>query len=286
MPVSMALIGEEFDGDQRRKGIAALMGFMFLGGTTATALGGLLSSFGSWRLVYFSYGAAELLVFIILFLLLKNKQDGTSRAGIAEVLKTAIRQPSIFVLLGIIFLTGLGIFGSFPFSGKLVETTMNLDIVNTGFLLSLFGIGGLVGSRLAPFLRKNIGAGICLAAALLGGLALFSLPLEQSVILVIPALFAAGMAYLFLHSTMVATAQERFPMMKGMIMSLVSFSIFVGGSVGQLLFTHVPIQIVFIAAALVFLLAGGAGFLVVRGKSLEPEKKLNGGGNSRTGKGN
>ncbi|MFW6234381.1 MAG: MFS transporter, partial [Spirochaetota bacterium] len=55
-PVTMALIGEQFSDENRQAAIARVMGMMFLGGASATAIGGIIAQFGSWRGVYILYG--------------------------------------------------------------------------------------------------------------------------------------------------------------------------------------------------------------------------------------
>lgn len=59
-PVTMALVGQSFDDANRQKALGKVMGMMFLGGATATAVGGALAYFGSWRLVYIIYGVGSL----------------------------------------------------------------------------------------------------------------------------------------------------------------------------------------------------------------------------------
>lgn len=52
-PVTIALIGESYDVDHRQKAIGKLLGLMFLGAASASAIGGAIAYAGSWRLVYF-----------------------------------------------------------------------------------------------------------------------------------------------------------------------------------------------------------------------------------------
>jgi MFS family permease len=73
-PVTMALVGQIFDNENRHKALGKVMGLMFLGGATATAIGGALAYFGSWRLVYVIYGIAELILAIVMFKTLELDQ--------------------------------------------------------------------------------------------------------------------------------------------------------------------------------------------------------------------
>lgn len=73
-PVTMALIGETFEEKERQNAIGKVMGMMFLGAASATALGGALTYLGNWRLVYGFYGIAELITALVMLkVLVKSK---------------------------------------------------------------------------------------------------------------------------------------------------------------------------------------------------------------------
>lgn len=55
-PITLALVGESFDAGTRQRALGKVTGLGFLGAATATAIGGSLAYFGSWRFVYFIYG--------------------------------------------------------------------------------------------------------------------------------------------------------------------------------------------------------------------------------------
>jgi MFS family permease len=81
MPVAMAYVGESSTAETRRRQIGKMMGMMFPGGALATLIGGTLSQFGSWRLVYFLYGAAKLILLAPLFRSLRGKPRSPSPPG-------------------------------------------------------------------------------------------------------------------------------------------------------------------------------------------------------------
>ena len=69
LPVTISYVGDLFpDPKHKLNAIGSVMGMYFLGAAAATAIGGGLSFFGSWRLVYLTYGVAE---FIVLIFMLK-----------------------------------------------------------------------------------------------------------------------------------------------------------------------------------------------------------------------
>ncbi len=49
MPVSVAIIGEIFEENQRQKAVASMIGIMILGGASASVIGGGLSFILSWK---------------------------------------------------------------------------------------------------------------------------------------------------------------------------------------------------------------------------------------------
>jgi len=176
----MALVGESFEPKDRQKAIGKVMGMMFLGRASATAIGGILAYFGSWRMVYFVYGLAELIIAFVMLRILPGSPSVINTLNFTKVYKTAFSNENLVKVVATIFLVGFSVFGSFTYSGKLVES-------RTGYIVLLVG------------------------------------------------LFGFGLAFVSLQSTLVTTAQEAMPKLRGTAMSLASFNMFVGGGIGTLI---------------------------------------------------
>ncbi|MDW2800190.1 hypothetical protein RZO55_21700 [Clostridium boliviensis] len=63
------------------------MGLMFLGAATASAIGGALSYFGSWRLVYAIYGVGELILSVIMFKILERDKPVVEKLNFVKAYK-------------------------------------------------------------------------------------------------------------------------------------------------------------------------------------------------------
>lgn len=231
-PVTLALVGQSFDNQNRQKAIAKVMGLMFLGGATATIIGGALAYFGSWRLVYLAYGIAEFIIAMVMLKTLERDQPVVEQLNIFEAYKEPLSNFRFMRLVIAIFFVGFSVFGSFTYSGKLIQTVTGYNLLIVGLILSLFGVGTVVGGRIAPALRKKLKNGFLVSAGVIGGMSLLSMAFFTNVWLLSLALFGFGVAFIFLQSTLITTVQEKLPKRRGTAMSLASFNMFVGGAVG------------------------------------------------------
>ncbi|GAA0180004.1 multidrug effflux MFS transporter [Clostridium sediminicola] len=231
-PVTLALVGESFDNENRQKALGKVMGLMFLGGATATAIGGALAYLGSWRLVYLAYGIGEFIVAIVMFKILERDKAVVDKLNIFSAYKGALTNYRFMRLVLTIFFVGFSVFGSFTYSGKLLQELTGFNILIVGLILSIFGIGTVIGGRLAPKLRKTLKKGFLVSAGVIGYISLFTLSKSNNVVILALGFLGFGVAFIFLQSTLVATVQEKLPKMRGTAMSMASFNMFVGGAVG------------------------------------------------------
>lgn len=231
-PVTMALVGQSFDNENRQKALGKVMGLMFLGGATATAIGGALAYLGSWRLVYFIYGVGELILAIAMLKILERDKPIVEKLNFITAYKGALTNYRFMRLVFTIFFVGFSVFGSFTYSGKLLQEVTGFNILIVGLILSLFGIGTVIGGRIAPKLRKSLKYNFLVSAGIIGGISLFLLSAYKNVWILSVGFLGFGIAFIFLQSTLIATAQEKIPRMRGTAMSMASFNMFVGGAVG------------------------------------------------------
>ena len=147
LPVSVALVGEKTEMSQRQNMIAKVMGMMFLGGVVATAIGGLLTYFGSWRFVYGVYGAAELILALTMLRVLEKSPGKVAKLNFSKGYKEALSNRTLVGTVSLMFLMGFSVFGSFTYSAKFIQSITNYNIFSVGLILSLFGIGTVIGGR-------------------------------------------------------------------------------------------------------------------------------------------
>jgi predicted MFS family arabinose efflux permease len=231
-PVTLALVGQSYGDEERQGAIGKVMGLMFLGGATATALGGIISFFGSWRMVYIIYGIGELIIASIIFKTLDVDERVVNKLSFLKAYQAPLSNYRFMRIVIVMFFVGFTVFGSFTYSGKLLQNLTGFTVLQVGMILSFFGLGTVLGGRIAPKAKSLLKHGFLVTAGILGFSALYILSAMSNVYLLCIALFGFGMAFIFLQSTLISTAQAKLPKMRGTAMSLASFNMFVGGAVG------------------------------------------------------
>ena len=270
LPVSVALVGESSEMSQRQNMIGKVMGMMFLGGVSATVIGGFLTYFGSWRFVYAVYGVAELLLALAMLKVLEKSPQKAAVVSFTKVYKEALSNRPLVGMVGTMFLIGFSVFGSFTYTGKFVQSVSNYNILLVGLILSVFGIGTVVGGRKSGAIRKRLGQNFFLVLGIAGGLAVGTLAMTQSLVLIMIALFVFGLCFIVFQSTLVTTAQETLPKLRGTVMSLASFNMVTGGAAGTLIhgqiLQHYGIETIYLVSAILFLTVGVITHTKVRQK--------------------
>lgn len=259
-PVSMALVGQSFNDKERQGALGKLMGLMFLGGAVATAIGGVLAYFGSWRVVYMVYGVGELVIAFVTLKMLEKDKGVITKLNFIQAYKVPLSNYRFMRLVAVIFFVGFSVFGSFTYSGKLLQTLTGFSVLKVGLILSFFGIGTVIGGRIVPKARMIFRHGFLIIAGFLGFAGLYGLSSLQNVYLLSLALFGFGVAFIFLQSTLVSTAQAKLPKMRGTAMSLASFNMFVGGAIGTAVNGQIMLRLninsIFFYASFIILFVG------------------------------
>lgn len=268
-PVTMALVGQRFDNQNRQKSLGKVMGLMFLGGATATAIGGALAFFGSWRLVYIVYGVGELILSFIMLKTLERDEPVTTKLNFITAYKGLFANYRFMRLVITIFFVGFSVFGSFTFTGKLLKDLTGYNVLIVGLILSLFGLGTVIGGRLAPHAKALLKHGYLVSAGVIGGVSLYAISAFSNIYILGLGLFGFGFAFIFLQTTLIATAQEKAGKARGTAMSMASFNMFVGGAVGTTLnsavMTNFGVSRIFFNTSIVILVVGLlAAFFVAR----------------------
>ncbi len=276
-PVTMALIGERFDMENRQDAIGSVMGMMFLGAATSILIGGTLAQFASWRAVYILYGLAELVLAILVVVKLAS-EPGSRETPFLRTYGTALKNGGLLAVVAAIFLVGFAVFGTFSFSGHYVEKATGLPVVLIGLVLTSFGAGTVLGGRVVGRVRKGLGRFFLPAAGILGTAGLILLALFRHIGVLVPAFFAFGLAFVFLQSTLIMSAQNKLPAFRGTAMSLASFNMFVGGAIGTLvngrIVAALDVPVIYSVAAPVIAAAALFAFLITKsGSKAIPEKK-------------
>lgn len=259
-PVTLALVGEVVEPENRQKFIGKVMGMMFLGAASATAIGGALAYFGSWRMVYLGYGLAELILAFIMIRILPNTPSVIDHLNFTSVYKEALSNKKLMARVTTIMIVGYCVFGSFTYSGKLIQAKTGYSVLIVGIILTIFGAGTVFGGRMAPKVRVKIGKWFFILTGILGSISLGILSHSVSIALICIGLFGFGLSFVFLQSTMIMKVQEALPKLRGTAMSLASFNIFVGGAIGTIIngkvLDNYGVSNIFIISSIIMLVVG------------------------------
>lgn len=270
-PVTMALVGQSFDDANRHKALGKVMGLMFLGGATATAVGGALAYFGSWRLVYAIYGAGELFLALLMLKMLERDTPVVTTLNYITAYREPLKNFKFMRIVLTIFFVGFSVFGTFTYSGKLLQEITGYQVLGVGLILSLFGVGTVLGGRIAPKVKKKTGGLYFIITGMIGFLALYTLSANKNIYALSLSLFFFGVAFIFLQSTLVTAAQEALPRTKGTAMSMASFNMFVGGAIGTGINARIigsyGISKIYLVASIILLLVGFVTSIFLRKKS-------------------
>lgn len=231
-PVTIAFVGEVFEKENRQKAIAKVMGLGFLGTASATAIGGAVAYFGSWRYVYLIYGIGELILAMVMLRILERDKPTVTKFSIVTAYKEALTNFKFMRTVIMLFFVGFAVLGSFTYSGILVKEVTGQNIFIVGLILSVFGIGTVFGGKIVGFARNLFKNWFLVVTGTLGLAGLLLLSSFRNIAIIILGFFGYGIAFIFLQSTIIATAQENLPNRKGTAMSMASFNVFVGAAVG------------------------------------------------------
>lgn len=277
-PVTMALVGQSFDDANRQKALGKVMGMMFLGGATATAVGGALAYFGSWRLVYIIYGVGEFVLALLMLKLLERDLPVVAKLNYVSAYREPLSNFKFMRVVLTIFFIGFSVFGTFTYSGKLLQEITGYQVLGVGLILSLFGIGTVLGGRIAPKIKQKTGTPYFIIAGVMGFLALYALSASKNILILSLGLFFFGVAFIFLQPTLVAAAQGILPKAKGTAMSMASFNMFVGGAVGTGINAKIigsfGISTIYLIASVILLMIGFATASFFREKSENTRLKM------------
>ena len=242
------------------KALGKVMGMMFLGAATATIVGGALAYFGSWRHVYIVYGIGELILALLMLKMLEKDAPVINKLNYISAYKEPLTNFRFMRLALTIFLVGYSVFGTFTYSGKLLQEITGFTVLGVGLILSLFGVGTVLGGRIAPKIKQKTGTLYFVITGIIGFLALFTLSSSTSIYVLCIGLFFFGVTFIFFQSSLVAAVQEILPRMRGTAMSVTSFNIFVGGAIGTSVNAKIigslSISIIYLIASILLLIVG------------------------------
>ena len=277
LPVAVSLVGDSFDDAHRQNALGTIIGVMFLGGAVAPFIGGILAFIGSWRLLYLVYGFGELVLAFIMLKGLERDEGNIKKLNFGLIYKEALANKELIKIVSLLFFMGFAIFGSFMYSGKFIQVRLGYKIMAVGSLLSIFGVGTVIGGTKSGTIRRKFGNKILLFIGILGGICWMTMHFWHNPFLMAISLIGFGFSDIFIQTTLIETAQQLMPKQKGTVMSLAAFNMFIGGGVGTFIngralntFGFSPI---FFSAAIIVFFIGSVSTILVNEIALQNRKK-------------
>lgn len=237
MPISLALIADITPLEKRQTAIGTFLGIALLGQSLSMGIGGTIAYFVSWRGVFLINAALSAAITLLLMITSRKFSGQLSTNPDSKLFAPYIsllgHLPSFKAYL-IIFFEGFLIFGVFAHIGAYISQTFDLNYLSIGLIMTLFGIGSIAAGRLFEKMAAITGRkrliGIGLSVGSLAEIAIAVL--SANIIFTAIGIFALGIGTMLAHSTLITLATEFAQRARGVAMSLVAFSLMVGGAIG------------------------------------------------------
>lgn len=235
MPVSMALIGDLFPVPERPAALGTFLGMSFLGQGLSMAIGGSIAYFISWRGVFAAYAVLAAGVTLLLFRAgLAIPRVTNPQAKFWEAYRRILQNSYSLKIYLLIFFEGVLLTGSFSFLGAYLEQQFALNNFLIGLVMTAFGIMAITGGRISGRISARVGRKLTIVSGLVIALVADLIFAKEGISLgpVVVAVGLLGLGMLTAHSTFLTIATEFAAEFRGVAMSLVAFSIMIGGGIG------------------------------------------------------
>lgn len=236
-PVALAYLGDAVPYERRQAALGRLVSMAMLGGVLSAALGGLVASFISWRVLFVVYGVLALLVAAVLLrqpVIRVRAPQARRSGGWLSPYRAVVQRagPRAWALGALVFVEGMAAMGTQGYLGALLFERDHLSYALIGGLLTVFSLTGVATARVVGRLVARIGERGML---LLGGALMttsYLLVALPSLLMFPLAMLLGGAGFIIAHSTLQARATELVPELRGTAVALFAFALVVGGAVG------------------------------------------------------
>ena len=242
VPLSMAWIGDVVEYSERQAVLARFMIGLILGNGVGVIVGGFCADYLDWRFPFLVISLTFLMTGIYLTRLRPTLpahalargeiQENSFRSLLASFRKVFALRWARMVLTSV-FLEGALVFGTLAFVPTILHLRLDLSLTSAGFMVMLFGIGGLVFAIFSPVFVRRLGesrlvrGGVCLMA-----LAMVTLGYSPFWWLSLPACFMFGLGFYMMHNTLQINATQMAPERRGAAVAAFASFYFLGQALG------------------------------------------------------
>jgi len=244
VPMTIAWIGDTVPYAQRQETLARLLGATVSGMIAGLWLGAWITEVLGWRPVFAVLALAFAAAAVPLWRGTRPRAGRTAEAmgakgapvpaaqGLRDLLRLP-RQPRVRWVLTMVGIEGALIFGMLSFVPAYLVQRHGLSTAAAGSVLALYGVGGLLYSRIARRLLGALGErGLALAGGVILGIALLVLSWAAHWGAALPACLVAGAGFYMIHTTLQTQATQMAPAQRGTAVGLFACVLFLGQSAG------------------------------------------------------
>jgi len=238
IPLTLAYIGDNFPYEERQAALGKYLSALVLGQILGGSLGGIFGEYVSWRDIFLLFGIVSLGITLVMWRAARRVPDRRRPQGSVGLANfqpyyQLMVQPAARTLMIAVFIEGFCLFGGFAYVGAFLRDRYHLSYVAIGFMLSGFGLGGLIYSRSVQLLIRRLGeSGLIGVGGWLMCASYLSIAVFQNWILFIPLNILMGLGFYMMHGTLQTLATELAPEARGTAVSLFAFNLFLGQGLG------------------------------------------------------
>ena len=236
IPLTMAWIGDRVPYEQRQEALARLLTWTLLGMMLGAWAGGALAQLANWRSAFVAVAVLFAAAAFGVSRAGRDERPHASATGIAAYAANVaelLRSPWTRRVLAVVFVEAGLVGGAMAFVPTALHDRLQLTLLEAGGVLALFGLGGLVYSRLAGRAVRRLGApALAVAGAGCLALAFALLAAMPSLVVSAAACLLAGFGFYLLHNTLQTCATQLSATARGTGVSLFASALFLGQAIG------------------------------------------------------
>lgn len=235
IPLAMAWIGDHVPYEHRQSVLARLLGATVFGMIGGQWLGGLIAEMQGWRVAFFLLASMFLVSGSALLWQFRGSDSVHPPASISmgARLQSVVSSKWARCVLLVVFVEGALVFGVLAFIPSHLHNRFGLTMSEAGAVVALYGVGGLLYSRLATRILSRLGErGLAKWGAAALAFSFTVLGLSGDWGWALPACLLAGFGFFALHNTLQTHATQMAPHARGTAVSLFVCCLFLGQSIG------------------------------------------------------
>ena len=243
IPLAFAIVGDHVPFERRQVALSQVLTASIGAILTSTIGTGLLAALIGWRGVFALATLVTGLVFAIAVFALKpsdhtNGGASASQSGLWEAYGKVFANPLAYICLTAVFCEGVLVLGLLPYVASLLAGRGAGGVLEAGFVLAGFALGGLLYAQIVSRLIGRMGGvgNLIRFGAVFIALGYFGVALQGSWAFEMAAFLLFGIGFYSIHNSLQTQATELAPQNRGASVALFAFFFFLGQSVGPLFY--------------------------------------------------